>query len=153
MSDKLAPLIERQGPWLIQIGSTNEDPACWAAYIKLSDETREYLRKIHRTVEQLHADNPKGFRSVNYWSVGDIRFIEQGISNQSDLEEFAEELLSGNVEELLVPDHLIEKFDALETLRTDADLIHCSVDGVYWSACDHYSGVVYNTNTLAWEDI
>ena len=152
MSDKLAPLIERQGPWLLQVWSSKEDPDCWAAYVKLDDKTRAYLHKIRRTVEQLKADHPDGFRAITYWIVSDVRFLEEGVY-RTELEEFTEELTNGNEEQLLIPDHFIEKFEALKDLRTSGETIHCNMDGVYWSACDKYSNTVYNTNVLAWEDI
>lgn len=153
MSDRLAPLLERQGPWLLQIGATKEDFDCWGAYIALNDTARQYLRKIRRTVEQLRADMPESFRNITYWSVGDVRFLEQGIHNNPPLEEFVEELTTGNTDQLLIPDHFIEIIKGLGELRTDGELIYCGIDGVYWSAQDHYSGTVYTTNTLAWSDI
>lgn len=152
MSDKLAPLIERQGPWLLQCNSSSEDPEAWAVYVKLNDAGRKKLHTLRPFVEEL-TTKYDGFYKLTFRTFIKVDFISQGVFGYPTLEEFTEELLSNNSDQLLVPLHLTEKLEELETLRTEVETIELLAEGVYWKAYDHYSNVCYTSSILSWSDI
>lgn len=152
MSDKLAPLIERQGPWLLRLWSTMEDTDVWAAYVKLTEKNREFLQRWHKFAEETKKTEEL-FYSVEFWNPVEVRFLEQGCYGTGDLEAFVEPLINCEVEQLLVVDRFVEAIENLETMRTAAETMRVTVDGVDWEASNKYSNTLYHTNTLSWEDV
>lgn len=152
MSDKLAPLIERQGPWLIGAFSTMEDSDVWAAYVKLTEESRALLRKWKTYADTLRKESDL-FYNLQLWNPVDVHFLNQSPGYNSDLGEFVEILTDGNSEQLLVLDRFIEPLEDLETMRTSCELVVITVDGVSWEASDKYSNTQYTTNQISWNDI
>lgn len=152
MSDKLAPLLERQGPWLISAHSTMEDTDIWAAYVKFTDESRALLRKWKKHVDKLKEESNL-FYSLQLWNPVNVRFLDQGTAGKPDLEEFVAELVDGNTDQLLIIDRFVEPIEDLEALRTSCELVVITVDGVTWEACNKYSNTQYSTAQISWGDI
>jgi len=89
VSDKLAPLIEQQGPWLLSVYSSIEDTDVWAVYVKFTDESRALLHKWKDIVKKLRKKSDL-FYSLQIWNPVDIRFLGQGPYANTDFREFIE---------------------------------------------------------------